>query len=122
MLAVDHGKLLRNAVAWATHEDAPVSVTGPGLLDVTAWRNQDALVVHLVNLTNPMALKGPCREFIPVAAQTIRLQLPAGATPRGVRLLVAGGTPATRQTGGWLEVTVPSVLDHEVIAVDLPPS
>ncbi len=122
VLCVDHLKLLRNAVAWATNEPPPVAVTGPGLLDVTAWRNQDALVIHLVNLTNPMALKGPVREFIPVAAQTVRLQLPAGVTPRGVRLLVAGGTPAFRQTGNLLEVTVPSVLDHEVVAVDLPPA
>jgi hypothetical protein len=122
VLCVDHLKLLRNAVTWATNEPPPVEVTGPGLLDVTAWRNQDALVVHLVNLTNPMALKGPCREFIPVAAQTVHLQLPAGVTPRGVRLLVAGGTTAFRQTGSWLEVTVPSILDHEVVAVDLPPA
>ena len=61
ILAPDHGKLLRNAVAWATNEEPPVGVTGPGLLDVTAWRQRNSVTVHLVNLTNPMMLKGPVR-------------------------------------------------------------
>ena len=35
---MDHFKLLRNAVDWATNEEPPVTVTGPGVLDVTVWR------------------------------------------------------------------------------------
>src|SRR5262249_8650465 len=35
VLCVDHGKLLRNAVEWATNEEKPVTVNGPGVLDVT---------------------------------------------------------------------------------------
>jgi hypothetical protein len=119
VLAVDHGKLLRNAVAWATHEDAPVSVTGPGLLDVTFWRQKDSLTVHLVNLTNPMMLKGPVRELIPVGEQRVRVQMPDGLNARGLRLLVAGTTPEIRQTDGWLAVTVPPFAAHEVIAIDV---
>jgi len=119
VLAVDHGKLLRNAVAWATHEDAPVLVTGPGLLDVTFWRQKDSLTVHLVNLTNPMMLKGPVRELIPVGEQRVRVQMPDGLNARGLRLLVAGTTPEIRQTDGWLAVTVPPFAAHEVIAIDV---
>src|SRR5260370_20296909 len=66
VLSTDHGKLLRNAVEWATDEAPPVSVTGPGLLDVTIWRQKQSLTVHLVNLTNPMMMKTPFREIIPV--------------------------------------------------------
>ena len=65
ILAADHGTLMRNAVDWATNEPRPVTVTGPGVLDVTIWRQKDSLTVHLVNLTNPMMMKGPIREFIP---------------------------------------------------------
>ena len=36
VLAVDHGLLLGNAVRWATAEEPPVVVEGPGVLDVTA--------------------------------------------------------------------------------------
>ncbi|MDA0196787.1 MAG: hypothetical protein O2887_17195 [Bacteroidetes bacterium] len=38
----------------------------PGdIIDVTAWRQENSMTVHLVNLTNPMMLKGPFRELIP---------------------------------------------------------
>jgi hypothetical protein len=119
VLCVDHFKLLRNAVQWATNEEPPVQVTGSGVLDVTAWRNQDALVVHLVNLTNPMTMKGPYRELIPAGAQQVRLRLPDGARARRVQLLVANKKPRVERRGSLLSVTVPSILDHEVVAVDL---
>jgi hypothetical protein len=119
VLAVDHGRLLRNAVAWATNEDPPVTVSGPGLLDVTVWRQRDSLTVHLVNLTNPMMLKGPVRELIPVGEQRVRVRMPGGLRARGLRLLVAGAAPDFRQAGGWLEVTVPPFAVHEVVGIDV---
>jgi hypothetical protein len=119
ILNVDHGKLMRNAVDWATNEERPVTVSGPGVLDVTLWRQKDSLTVHLVNLTNPMMMKGPIREFFAVGEQCVRLQIPEGATVRGVKFLVSSRSPAIRREDRWLEVTVPSILDHEVVAVDL---
>ena len=95
-----------------------MTVAGVGMLDVTAWRQKGSLTVHLVNLTNPMMMKGPIRELIPVGEQKVRVKLPAGAALRGVRCLV-GAAPAYRKDGDWLEVTVPSILAHEVVAVDL---
>ena len=118
-LQPDHGTLLRNAIAWATNEEPPVRVDGPGLLDVTAWRQTGSITVHLVNLTNPMLMKGPFRELLPVGPQEVRLRLPEGRGARRVQLLVGGGEPRTAESAGWLTVTVPSVLDHEVVAVDL---
>jgi hypothetical protein len=119
VLAPDHLMLLRNAVSWAADEDPVVVVTGPGILDVTVWGQPSSLTVHLVNLTNPMMMKGPARELMPVGEQTVRLRLPEDAKVRGVRLLAADTSPRTEQAGGWLTVIVPSVLDHEVVAVDL---
>ena len=119
VLCVDHFKLLRNALEWATNEEPPVTVTGPGVLDVTAWRQQNSLTVHLVNLTNPMFMKGPVRELIPIGEQSVRLRLPERAKPRKVRLLAAGKTPKFSRNGPHLIVTVPSLLDHEIVAVDL---
>lgn len=119
VLSVDHFKLLRNAVTWATNEEQPVTVTGPGVLDVTVWQQRESLTVHLVNLTNPMMMKGPIRELLPIGEQRVRLRLPEGLQARSVRLLATGNVPAVEQSGQHLEVTVPSVLDHEVLAVDL---
>jgi hypothetical protein len=119
VLCVDHGMLLRNAIEWAAHEERPVTVTGPGVLDVTVWRQKDSLTVHLVNLTNPMMMKGPFREAIPVGAQQVRLKFPAGARAKKVQLLVSGVTPRVEEAGGYLTLTVPSVLYHEVVAVEV---
>jgi hypothetical protein len=119
VLSADHGRLLANAVDWATGEERPVTVTGAGLLDVTVWRQKDSLTVHLVNFTNPMALKGPFREFVPVGPLTVRLRLPEGARARRVQLLSSGATVAAEEAAGVLTVTVPSVRDHEAVAVDL---
>jgi hypothetical protein len=119
VLNPDHGKLLRNAVDWAANEPRPVTVDGPGVLDVTLWRQKDSMTVHLVNLTNPMMMKGPLREFIPLPAQQVSVRLPEGKKPRAVKLLVSGITPRTREANGELHLPVPSILDHEVIAIDL---
>ena len=119
VLCVDHFKLLRNAVTWATNEDPPVTVTGPGVLDVTVWRQKDSITVHLVNLTNPMMMKGPVRELIPIGEQKVRVRLPEGTQAKKVRLLAAEKRPRVEHSGQYLSVTVPAILDHEVVAIDL---
>jgi hypothetical protein len=119
VLAMDHGRLIRNAIAWAANEPPAVEVTGPGVLDVTVWRQRDSMTVHLVNLTNPMMMKGPLRETIPVGTQRVRVTLPASARPRKVQLLTAGTTVPINVTSGTLTLTVPSVDVHEVVAIDL---
>ncbi|MEW6155865.1 MAG: beta-galactosidase trimerization domain-containing protein [Verrucomicrobiota bacterium] len=119
VLCVDHGILLRNAIEWATGEEPFVRVEGPGLLDVTVWRQKQSLTVHLVNLTNPMMMKGPVRELIPAGEQTVRLRLPDGARPRSVKLLVSDRSARAQRTGQIVTVKIPAILDHEVVAIDL---
>jgi hypothetical protein len=119
VLAVDHGILLRNAVRWATDEEPPVEVSGPGVLDVTAWRQASSITVHLVNLTNPMMMKGPYRELIPVGEQRVVVRLAEGQKARKVHLLVAGRDLDVDQQGTRLTAVVPSIRDHEVVAIDL---
>ena len=118
VLSADHGKLLANSVEWASNEEPPVTVIGPGMIDVAVWRQKNSMTVHLVNLTNPMTMKGPFRELLPVGEQKVRVMLPAGVKVGRVRLLAAESAPPTSQAGSQLTVTVPSILDHEVLAVD----
>src|SRR6185295_3794788 len=105
--------------SWAVNEAPPVEVTGPGLLDVTVWRQRASMTVHLVNLTNPMMMKGPLRDVIPVGPERARIRLPPGTRARQVQLLTAGTSPRVEEAAGVLSVTVPSVDVHEVIAIDL---
>ena len=59
------------------------------------------------------------RELLPVGQQKVRARLPASLRAKAVRLLVANASPAFRQDGDWLEVTVPSILAHEVVAIEV---
>jgi hypothetical protein len=117
-LTHDHMLLMRNTVEWSLHESAPFESSGHGLVDVVAWHNTNAIVIHMVNLTNPMTMKGPFREFFAIGVQTITLRLPELKDAREAKLLVANKTvPLTRQ-GNAIVIEVPSILDHEVIAID----
>jgi hypothetical protein len=119
VLSVDHGKLLRNAVIWAMNEEPVVSVLGQGVLDVTVWTQRQSMTVHLVNLSNPMMMKGPVREIIPIGLQKVRLRVTPGKKVADVKLLVAGTRPRFSETDGVVSVEVPSIGVHEVVALDL---
>lgn len=119
ILAVEHGKLLANAVRWATNEPPLVEVLGPGLIEVTIWRQKNSVTIHLVNLTNPMAMKGPCREVIPIGPLKVRVRLPGSAKLRKAHLLVQGEPVQVRRNEDVWELAVPSVGIHEVVALDL---
>ena len=86
---------------------------------MTVWRQRESMTVHLVNLTNPMMMKGPLREVLPVGPLKVRVRLPTGIGARRVQLLTAGTSAATTHNDGHVDVTVPSVAVHEVIAIDL---
>ena len=117
IMSVDHGRLLRNTILWALNEELPVVVNGAGFVDVTVWRQENSMTVHLVNFTNPMMMKGPFRELIPVDLK-VRLNIPAGQIASGVRLLVRDTIPEAEITKNAIIISVPAISDHEIIAVD----
>ena len=118
IMTADHGVLLRNIVRWAINEEPSVEVAGPGVLDVTVWRQAKSMTVHLVNLTNPMMMKGPFRELIPIGEQRVRIRIPKDTKIERVHLLTGDKTCTYQSKRDTVELTVPSVLDHEVIALD----
>jgi hypothetical protein len=119
VMSQDHGIVLANAVRWAANEEQPLRVEGPGLLDVALWRQQSSITAHLVNLSNPMMMRGSFRDILPVGPQKVRLKLPEGAKARDVRFLVNEAKAQWRQSGAWVETTTPPIGLHEVVAVDL---
>ncbi|MBT9331566.1 beta-galactosidase trimerization domain-containing protein [Acidipila sp. 4G-K13] len=118
VLDTDHGTLLRNAVEWVTNEAAPLTVEGRGMLDVAVWEQKDSMTVHLVNLTNPMMMKGPVREILPISGQKVSFRTPQARRVKRVHLLVAGKEIAYRRENDRISLEVPSIDLNEVIAVD----
>ncbi len=118
IMNVDHGKLLRNVFDWALNESAVVNIDGPGILDITAWAQKQSLTVHMVNFTNPMMMKGPFRELLPLGEQAVSINIPTGANVEKVKLLVSGEEPDYNISNGALQLNIERILDHEVIAMD----
>lgn len=119
VMSADHLKLLQNAMNWAHNGEQSLTITGRGVLDVSLWRQKNSITAHLVNLTNPMMMKGPVREIIPISEQQVRIRLPRQTTVRAAHFLVSGTSPVWRQTGDFVTLAVPSIGLHEVIALDL---
>ena len=118
VLDLDHAKLLRNAVLWAANEPAPLSVEGRGVLDVSVWTQKNSMTVHLVNLTNPMMMKGPVREIIPISSQRVHVRVPSDRRVAKAHLLVAGNEIPFHNDGDMIVLVVPTINLHEVIALD----
>jgi len=115
----DQGRLIVNAVRWATNEPAVVEVKGIGVVDLAVWRQERSITVHMVNLTNPMMMKGPVRELIPIPSQQVKLRLPDGDRVRRVRLLSSGKEVAHQVANGVISVQTDTIKLHEIVAVDL---
>jgi hypothetical protein len=118
VLCADHGRLLGNTIRWALNEEPVVEVKGPGVIDVTAWKQEDSMTVHVVNLTNPMMMKGPFRELLPVSAEAT-VKIPGNLKVKAVHLLVRGEKVPFKIEGGKINLKIPQILDHEIIGIDL---
>jgi hypothetical protein len=118
VLNVDHARLLRNAIEWVTNEAPIVTVEGKGILDLAVWEQTSSMTLHLVNLTNPMMLKGPVREIDPISGQKISLRIPAGRHVSRVHLIVAARDVPYRTERDSIGFETPAIRLHEVVAVD----
>ena len=118
LMNTDHGRLLGNTIRWALKEEPVVTVQGPGLIDVAVWRQKSSMTVHLVNLTNPMMMKGPFRELFPADAR-LSIKFPEDKKVTAVSLLMGGTKPAFDNKGGMITLYVPKIMAHEIVALDL---
>ena len=118
IMSADHGKLLRNTILWALNEEPLVEVKGQGIIDVTVWRQKSSMTIHLVNFTNPMMMKGPFRELIPVDTK-VSIRIPKGLKVEKVQLLIRGQKLPFEVNEGIITIAVAQITDHEIVALDL---
>jgi hypothetical protein len=119
VMSPDHATLLGNIIRWALNEEPLIEIKSPGsVIDVSLWKQAHSMTAHLVNLTNPMMMKGPFRDLIPVAAD-VKIKTPKGSSVTGVKLLAADQKPEYKVDGEVVTLRVPRILDHEIVAIDL---
>jgi len=66
-----------------------------------------------------MMMKGPFREFIPIGEQKLKVRTPRNTKVKEIQLLVSDIRPDYKTKDGIVSLTVPSILDNEVVALDL---
>jgi hypothetical protein len=80
----------------------------------------DTILLHLIADTGNKTKKLRIREeFLPIENIPARIRIPEGRSVRAVSLLRAGTTLSHTVREGWVEVTVPRVLIHEAVRLDL---
>ena len=115
-LQADHGRLIANAVTWARGDDSPqVEVRGAGLVDLATLAGDGELAACLVNLNDPMAMRGQRHELIPLTDQEVRVRLPEGAVSVRARLVVADRSVPVDVVEGIARVSVEELELLEVV-------
>jgi hypothetical protein len=118
-LLPDHGNLLANLVRWANREPTLLRVEGAGLVDCHLYRQQNSLILHLVNLTSSGTWRAPIDELIRIGPLDVAVKLPKDFRAGKARLTVSSGTIPVQTSQGWARFSVKSILDHEMIVIPL---
>lgn len=113
----DHGNLLKNIFMWAVEDNVPLKAEGTGLIDFHLYRQENRLIIHVINLTNAATWRAPIHELIAVGPVHIRVKLPAGVNGSRVRTLVSEQPVTPQIEDDWSRFTLPSVLDHDLVVI-----
>jgi hypothetical protein len=65
-----------------------------------------------------MMMKGPFRELLPVSVEAT-VKIPDNLKVYGVHLLVSGQEAQFKTEDNKISLSIPRILDHEIIGIDL---
>jgi hypothetical protein len=110
----DHAQLLANLVRWAAGDNIPLQLEGRGLFDCNLYTQPGRVIAHVVNLTDTGRMPVTDDDMVPSGP----LKFAVKVTGRTVKLLVSGKTVVPLVQNGWTRVTIPGILDHEVLIIE----
>lgn len=114
----DHRRLLANAIQWAHQNPQPISISGPGIIDISLYRqNQERLVLHLVNTTNAQSWPDHLEEIIPLHDLAIALRRDLLPKAKNARSTVSPSSLPLQTTDTHLNLTLPKLEAHEMIVI-----
>jgi hypothetical protein len=112
----DMRRVIHNAIQWVRGSyPLPVKVTGDGLVELFAWETEPGYALHILNYTNPNALRAPFRRLHPIGEQKVEFR--TGRKISSVRALKGDKTLAFHQQGETVSFAIPGIEDYEVIAL-----
>lgn len=114
-MAVDHRRLIANSVRWSIDTQDTVRVETPGLVDVTLWENEEGLMVHLVNMSTPNAMRGAASDILPLSNVTISVRNDLAGN--GKVLSLENAAVSVRRGENYTKITLPDLKLHEVLVL-----
>ena len=113
----DLSRLIKNVIAWLVRDQAPLTVTGDGIIETFAWETEPGFALHLLNYTNPNMLRGWFTGTYPVGPQRVRAELPEGINGTRVDFLRGATSVPLKRDGRAVEFTIPDIRDYEVAVI-----
>ena len=112
----DQQRLLANIVRWASNGSIPLEVDGQGHLDCKVYKQENRLIIHLVNVTGTDR-RGYLDSYLAVGPFIVTIDA-QGMTPRRAVRTVGGGTAPMRLENGKIHVMVDRIIDHEMLVIE----
>lgn len=112
----DHGRLLANAVKWVSNGTLPIKVEGPGYIDCKLYKQDDKIIIHLVNLSGCNS-SGYCDEYLPVGPITVTVDSQDIKASKAL-LTVSDGQVPISSSNGKLVFQIDKVIDHEMVVLE----
>jgi hypothetical protein len=113
----DISRLLQNSLRWVLRDQSPVRVAGSGVVELFAWQTEPGFALHVMNYSNPNMTRPWVRDYYPIGAQRVTMELPAGVKAAQVELLRAERKIEHKQVGRLIEFTIPGIRDFEIAAL-----
>lgn len=119
----DLGRVLANAVRWALAEPLQVETSAPDFVELTLMQQPGRRLVHLVNFPvgKPVSTgwRHIGRNLVTVGDIEVKLGLASGERVREARIATTGERLAVRHERSCAAVTVPRLVDHEIVVFDI---
>jgi len=113
----DHGRLLGNLLRWTAGDNLPFTVEGTGIFGTYLYRQENRLILHLVNATGADNQKALVEEYVAIGPLKVTVKLPDGVKGHSLKPLVSE-RPLRFRVAQSVAFEIPQLIDHEVVVIE----
>jgi len=116
----DHADLLRETMRWTLQQQEVLRVEGEGYMDCHLYRQEDRLILHVVNLTGCNLWPAYLEYVPPIGPLRIEVALPEGREVREASCRVSGERfDGEASAAGWCQIQLERLEEHALIVMEL---
>jgi hypothetical protein len=113
----DHLKLLEQAVRYAAMDTLPLHVSGRGYLDCKLYRQENRLILQIINLSGCNEVPAYVTDFLPVSGVKVAVRC-GDFIPGSVISRISGNPLSFAFDQGKLEFILPEIEMQELIIIE----